>query len=189
MNKSIFIGLVVIFTSSIFVGCTTIEPPVLAQLKQQKQRSTKSRKSTSKKETGIPMSKPASQSTTSIPVTSAGPTSSTNRTSKKSSLITLGPKDDLLSLIEEAPGKVLIDFYADWCGPCRKQGAILREMKNIASTKKVRIIKINVDDHRDLAETFRVAALPTLVVVKDKKIVDRHLGLANQRKIESLISN
>ena len=106
---------------------------------------------------------------------------------KSKSLITLGEDQDLAKLVREAPGVVLIDFHATWCGPCVKQGKVLRELEGFASQRKASIIKIDVDQHKNLAEIFDVSALPTLMLVKDGKIVDRQLGLANRTRITELL--
>ena len=106
---------------------------------------------------------------------------------KSKSLITLGDDQDLAKLVREAPGVVLIDFHASWCGPCVKQGKVLRELEGFASKRKASIIKVDVDQHKNLAEIFDVSALPTLMLVKDGKIVDRQLGLANRTRITELL--
>ncbi len=103
------------------------------------------------------------------------------------SLITLGADQDLAELVRNAPGVVLIDFYATWCGPCVKQGKVLRNLENYASQKKASIIKVDVDQHKDLAQVFDVSALPTLMLVKDGKIVDQQLGLANETRVAELL--
>jgi thioredoxin len=106
----------------------------------------------------------------------------------KSSLLNLTAKDDLDAIIRSAEGNVLIDFYADWCGPCKTQGRILHEMEMTASSNKAVIIKINVDEHQDLATKYQVAALPTLILIRDQKIVERQMGLASQTRVASLLS-
>lgn len=119
------------------------------------------------------------------PVSTIASASATQTGSK--SLITLGANQDLAELVRQAPGVVLIDFYATWCGPCVKQGQVLHELEGYASEQQASIIKIDVDQHKDLAEIFDVSALPTLMLVKDGKIVDRQLGLANENRITELL--
>lgn len=106
---------------------------------------------------------------------------------KPKSLITLGNDQDLAQLVREAPGVVLIDFYATWCGPCKKQGKVLSELEDFASKRNASIIKIDVDQHKELAEIFDVSALPTLMLVKEGKIVDRQLGVASQTRVTELL--
>ena len=102
-------------------------------------------------------------------------------------LSTLTPTDDFFDMVASAPGVVLVDFFADWCGPCREQGEILHEMQPFASENDASIIKVNVDQHRRLARAFQVSGLPTLLLIKDGRIIERQTGLANHRKIASLL--
>ena len=70
--------------------------------------------------------------------------------------------------------KVLIDFYADWCGPCRMLSPIVDE---IASERDdIVVAKVNVDDEQELALQFGVISIPTLVVMKDGKVVNQASG-------------
>ena len=103
-------------------------------------------------------------------------------------LTTLGPNDDLLNIVQQASGVVLLDFYADWCGPCRTQGGILHEMEQTASQNHASIIKVNVDQHRRLASAFNVTSMPTLIVIKDGLIIERQTGVANHQRVASLLS-
>lgn len=101
------------------------------------------------------------------------------------SLITLASHADLNQKIAEAPGPVLLDFYADWCGPCRKQGKILHEMEGAAARAQTTIIKINIDDHRDLAKQLNVSSLPTLMMVKNGQVTERQTGVATKTRLAS----
>lgn len=67
-------------------------------------------------------------------------------------------------------GLVLVDFYADWCGPCRALGEILESLEN------VNILKINVDEHQDLAMKFGVMSIPTMILFKDGTEVSKKIG-------------
>lgn len=79
-------------------------------------------------------------------------------------------------------GNVIVDFFADWCGPCRMQGPILEE---IESSGKASVVKVNVDDNPDLAEAFAVQSIPMLLIFKDAKIVKKFIGLTPKAKIEA----
>lgn len=103
-------------------------------------------------------------------------------------VMTLGPNDDLAKLVKAAPGVVLIDFYADWCGPCRTQGEILHGLKATASLHNASIIKVNVDQHEAIAGVLKVSSLPTLVLVKDGKIIERKTGLADEREVSVMLA-
>jgi thioredoxin 1 len=71
---------------------------------------------------------------------------------------------------------VLVDFYADWCGPCKMMSPILLEVK--ATLKEaVKIIKVNVDQHQDLASHFMVRGVPTLMLFQEGKMLWRQSGV------------
>ena len=103
-------------------------------------------------------------------------------------LITLGQGEDLVNMVEHASGVVLLDFYADWCGPCRTQSGILHEMEHTARQNNASIIKVNVDQHRQLASAFNVSRLPTLILVKNGQIIERQTGVANHQRVATLLS-
>ena len=67
---------------------------------------------------------------------------------------TLQEGEDLHDLIEGSSGVVLLDFYADWCGPCRKQSRELHAVEEFATEVNAQIIKVNVDEHRGLAKEY-----------------------------------
>lgn len=100
-----------------------------------------------------------------------------------SSLVTLGSEDSLIDMIADADGPVLINFLADWCGPCRVQCRILAEMQQEAIEQGVLMIKVNVDDHPELAEHLQIEGIPTLMVIKDGRIVNRRAGIADRDRL------
>ena len=69
-----------------------------------------------------------------------------------------------------------------------KQGKVLHQLENFASQKKASIIKVDVDQHEELATLFDVSALPTLMLIKDGKIVERQRGLASETRVTELLS-
>lgn len=89
------------------------------------------------------------------------------------------------SEILSAKGTALIDFYADWCGPCKMLSPIIDE---IASEREdITIGKINVDECQELAIKYGVMSIPTLIVIKDGKETERLVGLSTKDKILSVI--
>lgn len=90
-------------------------------------------------------------------------------------------------MIDSAPGTVLVDFYATWCGPCKTQGKILHRVEDFAAQNQARIIKVDVDQHKSLAKQLDVSTLPTLVVIKDGKVVDRRVGLNQESEIRKML--
>ena len=91
----------------------------------------------------------------------------------------LESSEDFTDLVKE--GKVLVDFYADWCGPCQMLAPILEEVDFID------IIKINVDKHQELAAKFGVMSIPTLVLMNNGEEVKRDLGFKNMDQIKKML--
>ena len=87
--------------------------------------------------------------------------------------------------IRNSEGVVLLDFYADWCGPCRMVSPIIEEIAKERSDIKVG--KINVDEESELASEFSVYSIPTLVVLKDGEVINRAQGARPKAAILSLI--
>ncbi len=73
---------------------------------------------------------------------------------------------------ETAEGLVLVDFWAEWCGPCQGMMPVLAELEESG----VKVGKVNVDNEPDLAAEYRVMSIPTLVWMKDGKMVDQMIG-------------
>ncbi|MGL4950360.1 MAG: thioredoxin [Mycoplasma sp.] len=73
-------------------------------------------------------------------------------------------------------GVVLVDFFAEWCGPCKMLLPIIDDIAN--TWKDGKVIKVNIDDIPELAEKFGVQTIPTLVYLKDGKEVERSIGFA-----------
>lgn len=71
---------------------------------------------------------------------------------------------------------IVLDFYADWCGPCKMTAPILEEVSNEASFNKISFCKVNVDEEDDLATKFNVQAIPTLVFLKNGAEIGRKMG-------------
>jgi len=81
---------------------------------------------------------------------------------------------------------VLIDFYADWCGPCRLQTPIVEEFARRMGDQ-VEVRKINVDENMDMANRYRIYVVPTLVIEKDGKEVRRVEGLTDAASLEAMV--
>jgi len=80
----------------------------------------------------------------------------------------------------------LVDFYADWCGPCKMLAPILQEVKAILKDE-VRIIKINVDQHQDLAAEFMVRGVPTMLLFNEGKMLWRQSGVLSAKDLVTII--
>ncbi|NHN24610.1 thioredoxin [Flavobacterium jejuense] len=81
---------------------------------------------------------------------------------------------------------VLVDFYAEWCGPCKTMSPILQETKSVLKDE-VKIIKINVDHYQDLATEFSVRGVPTLILFKQGKMLWRQSGVLSSRDLVSIV--
>ncbi len=86
-----------------------------------------------------------------------------------------------------AEGVVLVDFYADWCGPCKMLAPVLDELAN-EFEGKAEVIKVNVDDEGALAQRFGVMSIPTLILFKDGQIVKQVVGFQPKPQLSSLIN-
>lgn len=84
-------------------------------------------------------------------------------------------------------GVVLIDFYADWCGPCKMIAPVLEEASK--ELDDVKFYKVNVDDSPGLAQRFDVMSIPTIVVMKDGMVVSRKTGFMPKLKIIETIDS
>ena len=81
---------------------------------------------------------------------------------------------------------VLLDFWADWCGPCRMVGPTVEQVaKETANIAKVG--KVNVDEEPELAQNFRIMSIPTLVVMKEGKVVQSEVGVKSKQDILDMI--
>ncbi|MEP9369648.1 thioredoxin [Xanthobacter sp. VNH20] len=77
---------------------------------------------------------------------------------------------------------VVVDFWAEWCGPCRMVGPILDEVSG-ELTGKVKIVKLNVDENPETASKYGIMSIPTLLLFKDGKIASRQVGAAPKAKL------
>ncbi|WP_299014812.1 thioredoxin [uncultured Polaribacter sp.] len=89
------------------------------------------------------------------------------------------------NIIQNNPN-VLLDFYADWCGPCQ---TLLPTINKLADELKEDVVikKVNVDNYQELAAEFGIRNIPTLIFFKDGKAVDKHTGLITERNLRQKI--
>lgn len=80
---------------------------------------------------------------------------------------------------------VLVDFYADWCGPCNAMAPVIEELAKELEGK-VKVGKINVDENPDIAVEYNVMSIPTLIVFKNGKEEKRIVGLRNKEELINL---
>ena len=94
-------------------------------------------------------------------------------------------KDNFQEEVLNSQMPVLLDFWAPWCGPCRMVSPILDEISNERSD--IKVAKVNVDEEMELAAQFRVASIPTLLVVKDGQVVNQSVGARPKKDILAML--
>lgn len=94
--------------------------------------------------------------------------------------------DSYTKEVEEYNGTVLIDFFADWCTPCKSFAPVI---ENVAKEtgNNVKVCKVNVDSEKELAEKFRIRSIPTLVVVKNGAVINRSVGVTGKKAIMDML--
>lgn len=94
-------------------------------------------------------------------------------------------EDNFGQLVLKSEVPVLVDFYADWCGPCRMIGPVLEELAR--ETSDAKIVKVNIDQSPQLAARYGIDAIPNLKVFQDGEVVDEHVGLARKADLEKML--
>ena len=94
-------------------------------------------------------------------------------------------KANFEELVVNSEKKVLLDFWAPWCGPCRKVVPIVEEIAK--ERPDIKVGKVNVDEEFELAGKFRISSIPTLLVIRDGKVVNQALGARPKQAILNLL--
>ncbi len=93
----------------------------------------------------------------------------------------LKENENLEELVKE--GIHIVDFYAEWCGPCQMLGPVLESLDNVD------VIKIDTDIHESLAQSFGIMSVPTLLFYKDGTIIRKEIGFKPKEEIEKIIAS
>lgn len=94
--------------------------------------------------------------------------------------------DNFQTEVLEASGPVLVDFWAEWCGPCRMLGPIVSKIAD-ANINKIKVGKINVDDNKEMAQKYGVQGIPTILFFKDGEVAKQLVGFQSQENIQKVI--
>ena len=89
---------------------------------------------------------------------------------------------------EVASGVVLVDCYADWCGPCKMLGPVL-EKASLNYEGRVSFVKVNVDNSPEIANRFGIMSIPTVLLFKDGQLVNQHLGFMNPQQVNAFVES
>lgn len=87
--------------------------------------------------------------------------------------------------VMKAEGTVLVDFYADWCGPCKMQAPIIETLSE--ERKDVKFCKLNIDEAMSIAMQLGIASIPTIMVVKNGEITYKEAGLMQKPQLSALL--
>jgi thioredoxin 1 len=101
------------------------------------------------------------------------------------SVITI-TKDNFNQEVMESDKTVMLDFWASWCGPCRMLSPVIDEIAE--ERTDIKVGKVNVDEQPELARSFRVMSIPTVVVMKEGKVVKQSMGVRPKGQIEGLLA-
>ena len=101
-----------------------------------------------------------------------------------SPLITTLTQDNFDAEALKSVTPVLVDFWAEWCGPCKMIAPVLDELAG-EYQGRVKIGKVNLDEHQALASKYRVTAIPTLLIIKNGEVVEQMVGAKSKRDLKA----
>ena len=94
--------------------------------------------------------------------------------------------DNFKQEVLESDVPVLVDFWAEWCGPCRMAAPIVEEIAR-EYRGKIRVCKLNVDEEPEIATEYAVMSIPTLIIFKNGDIMETKIGVMDKRGLEKLV--
>ena len=100
--------------------------------------------------------------------------------------IVKGTKENFKEEVLEAKGIVVVDFGANWCGPCKSLVPVLEEVVTEDPNKK--IVKVDIDEQEELAAQFKIMSVPTLLVFRNGEVIDKSIGLIQKDEVKALFA-
>jgi thioredoxin 1 len=94
--------------------------------------------------------------------------------------------DEFDGAINEKDKVVLVDFYADWCGPCKMLAPVIHEIAE-ENVDKVSVYKVNIDESMELSERYKVMNIPTIIAFKDGEVIAKEIGIKPKEVYEGII--
>jgi thioredoxin 1 len=95
-------------------------------------------------------------------------------------------QDNFQAEVLESQVPVIVDFWAEWCGPCRMLGPIVEEAAEELGDQ-VKVGKVNIDEELDLTQQFRIMSVPTLLVFKNGEVANQSIGVISKEEIKALL--
>ena len=94
-------------------------------------------------------------------------------------------KDNFDKEVLQSEKRVLVDFNAEWCGPCKMMKPVLEEIST--SNNDIKIVSVNVDDEDELASKYNISSIPCLVLIENGEEINRSIGLISRSELDSFI--